>query len=143
MLVTGLVRGAANQLTADKKTSLWSCGGGSKTKTDPRKPLSDLLDEDVLAEIEGDLRLEEQGRACAYLQTKADRRGGENPDPGGVGVLLGGTPTTPDPGRGFGSANPDDPEPRPGSARSPTRETPELCFCFPFDLLRIFRHRYL
>ena len=31
---------------------LWACGGGSKTKTDPRKPLSDLLDDEgVLAEI--------------------------------------------------------------------------------------------
>ena len=58
---------------------------------------------------------------CGVSEFKVGRRGGENPDPAGVGALRGGTPTTPDPVRGFGSANPDDPEPRPGSARSPTR----------------------
>ena len=57
-----MIKKVMDKKTADK-ISLWGA------KTDPRKPLSDLLDEDVLAEIEGDLRLEEQGRACAYLQT--------------------------------------------------------------------------
>ena len=63
-------------------------------------------------------------------------------------------------GRGPPRRNPDNPGPRPGfwigeprQPRTPAGVGPfpdsrnvrasELCFCFPFDLLRIFRHRYL
>ena len=39
------------------------------------------------------------------MLSKADRWGGEDPDPAGVGVLPSGTPTTSDPGRSLGSAS--------------------------------------
>ena len=114
----------------------------SISRTDPRNVRA-LFSFSLVKKSVNFLESTECCREGARARRKKNLNPGKSPTPPGSGFWMSRTPTTPDPGRGFGSANPDDPEPRPGSARSPTRETSELCFCFPFDLLRIFRHRYL